>query len=206
MSNELAIPEGCWVNPKGHFIPVSAISVPKQLESELVERLCSQARENSQWMKMFKADAISEVDSFRDLLADNYEVTRGGKKGNLTLHSYDGRFRIVKQRSEHVGFGPELQIAKQLIDQCINEWSEGANENLRIIVNRAFEVDKKGKISTARVLELRTYKIDHPDWIKAMEALSEAVIALDTATYIRFYERSELTGEYEPIVLHMAKV
>ncbi|KZL19049.1 DUF3164 family protein [Pseudovibrio sp. Ad37] len=206
MSNETLIPEGCWKNAKGHFIPLSVITIPKQLESELVERLCTQAKDAHRTMKVLKANSISEVDSFRDLLAAQFELSRGGEKGNLTLHSYDGAFKIVKQCSEHIGFGPELQIAKQLIDKCINQWSEGANENLKIIVNRAFEVDKKGKISTARVLELRTYKIDHPDWVQAMEALSEAVIAMDTATYIRFYERNELTGEYEPIVLHMAKV
>ncbi|MGG9999724.1 DUF3164 family protein [Pseudovibrio ascidiaceicola] len=206
MSNELAVPEGCWVNPKGHFIPVSAISIPKQLENELVTFLSNRAEKINQLMKDLKADSMSEVESFRELLAAQYELARGGEKGNLTLYSYDGLFKLVVQRSEHIGFGPELQIAKKLIDQCINQWTVGANENLKIIVNRAFEVDTKGKISTARVLELRSYKIEHPDWQKAMDAIGDAVIALDTATYTRFYKRDEQTGEYEPILLHMAKV
>ena len=32
-----------------------------------------------------------------------------------------------------VVFGPELQIAKGLVDECLNEWAEGARDEIRAI-------------------------------------------------------------------------
>ncbi|WP_337050261.1 DUF3164 family protein, partial [Serratia fonticola] len=66
-------------------------------------------------------------------------------------------------------------MAKDIIDECVMEWSEGANANLRAIIFDAFEVDKAGKLSVSRILSLRRIKIDDPRWLTAMEAISESL-------------------------------
>ena len=113
---------------------------------------------------------------------------------------------------EHIHFGPELEAAKALIDQCIEEWSEGGNQNIRALVDHAFQVNKEGSIDTGRVLGLRSVNMKSengdvdPNWVKAMGAIADAVKVKSTASYVRFYEENPSTGKLETISLDFAKL
>jgi len=72
---------------------------------------------------------------------------------------------------------------------CSPQWSEGANENLRAIVDDAFNVGKSGLVSTSRVLGLRRLNIKDATWKKAMDAITESMQVVSSKTYMRFYER-----------------
>ena len=95
---------------------------------------------------------------------------------------------------------------KALIDECVQEWSQGANDNMRVLVNHAFQTDKEGKINTGRVLALRRLAIQDEKWQQAMQAIADSMQTASTKPYIRFYERMDATGEYRPISLDVAGV
>jgi hypothetical protein len=128
----------------------------------------------------------------------------GGKKGNLTLVSFDGRFKVIVAQSETLVFDERLLAAKELIDQCIRGWSEGASTELLALVNDAFRVDQAGKLSSGRILGLRRLDIQDKKWKKAMEAISESVQVASSKRYIRFYVRLEDSEEYAPVSLDVA--
>ncbi|WEH92951.1 DUF3164 family protein [Acinetobacter soli] len=133
------------------------------------------------------------------------DVAVGGAKGNLTLFSFDGKYKIVRQIQDSIRFDERLQAAKALIDECIQSWSANSNDYLKVLVNDAFQVDKEGKISTGRVLGLRRHNIDDTKWQKAMQAISDSIIVTDSKNYVRFYERDE-DGKYQPISLDFANI
>ncbi|WP_057465584.1 DUF3164 family protein, partial [Pseudovibrio sp. POLY-S9] len=201
MSNETLVPEGCWKNAKGAFVPLATIKMEHQEEDALVKEIVESARFLNQALSKFKVDALGNVQAFRELIAEKYGAKKGGKKGNMTLLSYDGTLAVQVAISEHISFGAELEAAKALIDQCINKWSEGANANLQVLVDDAFHVDQQGKISTSRVLSLRRSSIEDPDWLRAMDAISDAVRITGSKTYLRIYERDPMTGLQTPISL-----
>ena len=62
-----------------------------------------------------------------------------------------------------------------MIDECLNDWTEGARAELRTLVNNAFRVDQDGNIKTGEVLSLRRLKFDDTRWQQAMTAISDAV-------------------------------
>ncbi len=205
-ANTQAIPTGFWKNPKGAYVPLETIKLEHQEEDALVKEIVESARFLNKGLVRFKANALGDVQAFRDLIAEKYGAKRGGKKGNMTLLTYDGTLSVQVAISEHISFGPELEAAKSLIDQCISKWSEGANQNLRVLVDDAFQVDKEGKISTSRVLALRRSNIEDEDWQRAMEAISDAVRVTGSKTYLRIYERDPMTGLQTPISLDLAAV
>ena len=149
---------------------------------------------------------MDEAEAFRALVAEKYGANKGGAKGNMTLRSFDGKFEMQVAVSEFLSFGPELQAAKGLIDICVERWSEGANDNIRALVNHAFQVNKEGRIDTGRVLGLRRLEIDDAEWNRAMDAISDAVRVTSSKTYIRFYEVNTETGTRQPIPLDLAAV
>src|SRR3546814_10796850 len=67
--------------------------------------------------------------------------------GNRTFTSYDGLLKVVVHVSETIIFGPELQVAKGLVDECLREWSATSSVEIRAIINRAFDVDQQGRIN-----------------------------------------------------------
>ncbi|MFI5447568.1 DUF3164 family protein [Polaromonas sp. UC242_47] len=130
----------------------------------------------------------------------------GGKKGNVTLFNFDGSFKIVRAMQENLVFDERLQAAQSLIAECIASWSKGSNDNIKVLVNQAFQVDRAGKINTGRVLGLRSLKIDDPKWLRAMAAISDSTKTVGTKAHIRFYSRDDMSGEYIPIHLDLASI
>jgi hypothetical protein len=139
---------------------------------------------------------------------ERYNAPIGGKKGNVTLTTFNGQYKVVRAMHDVLMFDEGLQAAKALIDECVNSWSEGANPNIRVLVNDAFQVDKEGKISAGRVLGLRRLQMVDATgkWELAMLALGESLRVQGTVPYIRVYERIGKDGKYEAISLDVAGV
>lgn len=197
------IPEGYWEDANGNLIPEAKIKDIDKLRHQTVTMMCEAAKGVASVIKNFKADAMNDVSTFVETSLEQYGVKCGGKKGNVTLLSFDGRFKVIRQISDTISFDERLQAAKTLIDECVVEWSANVNDEIRVLVNHAFQVDKQGKVNTARVLGLRALKITHPKWIKAMEAIADSMQTVSSKPYVRFYERNA-EGEYLPISLDVA--
>lgn len=205
MNQVLEIPQGFKLNAKGHFVPEATIK-PIDLEKDaLVLEMVKQAKALQNAMHNFKSVAFGDIAALVQLSAEQYDVKLGGNKGNVTLFSFDGRYKIVRQSQDSIRFDEKLQAAKALIDECIGRWAEGSNDNIRVLINDAFQVDKEGKISTGRVLSLRRLDIHDEQWTQAMLAIGDSIIVTDSKSYVRFYERDE-KGAYQPISLDFANI
>ncbi|MBK5072543.1 DUF3164 family protein [Budviciaceae bacterium CWB-B4] len=156
-------------------------------------------------LKSFKTAVFSDCQAFMELIAEKYERKTGGIKGNVTFSSYDGSLQIQIKVQDSLAFGPELQVAKGIIDECFHEWSEGANANLRTLITDAFSVDQAGKLNTGRILSLRRIKIDDERWLQAMAAIADSLLVASSKTYINFKEKDD-SGKLISISLDMAAV
>ncbi|WP_221029933.1 DUF3164 family protein [Actomonas aquatica] len=204
MSTTPTIPEGYKADSLGRLVPVANIK-PIDLERDtLVDSLVSQARFLNERLRAFRISAHDDIQALAELSAEKYGATLGGKKGNLTLTSYDGRYKVMRAISEQLVFDERLQAAKKLIDECITDWADGARPELRTLIDDAFQVNKQGRIDTARVLSLRRLEIEDPRWKSAMEAISDALQVSNTRSYIRVYERVGNTDRYQQINLDLA--
>lgn len=200
------IPEGFKQKANGDLTPISLIQPIDLARDDLVLQIVEQAKHVQGELAAFKAGVFADIAAFVELSAEQYGAKLGGNKGNVTLVSFDGRYRIQRAISETLTFDERLQAAKALIDECIKRWSEGSNDNIRVLVNDAFRVDKAGEINTGRVLGLRRLKIDDKEWQQAMLAISESVAVTGSKSYVRIYERVGDTHKYEPISLDIAAV
>lgn len=209
MSNEQnVVPKGYWEAADGSLIPESKVSDVDKARDKLVKKLCADAKKIQATMAAYKGQAMVDIAEFVQMSADQYNVVLRGAagKGNVTLVSYDGRFKVVRAMAEKIAFDERLQVAKAKVDECIHRWAKGANKNLQVLVNKAFETDKEGNVSAGRILSLRSYQIDDPDWRLAMDAIADSMRVSASKSYVRFYERDDATGEYRAINLDLAGV
>jgi len=198
------IPEGYMENGLGHLIPLDKVKPVDMARHELVMELVNMAEKLQGDMKRFRDRAMGEVESFADLSAEKYEAPIGGKKGNVRLVSFDGRYMVQRQISENLVFDERLQAAKALIDQCITRWSEGSNNNIKALVNSAFDVDREGRVNVGRILGLRSLDISDSDWLQAMKAISDSIQVAGSKAYLRLYKRRDGDGKYAGIPLDLA--
>ncbi len=198
--NTKEVPVGYLRNAVGHLVPIESIKEIDLARDEFVREVVDQAVAVSEVINKFKQKMAGDMQAFLELSAEKYDVDLGGARGNLSLTSYDGRYKVLRAVSERLDFDERLQAAKELVDDCLRMWSKDAGPELRTLVESAFQVDRKGRINAKRILSLRSLNIEHPTWKKAMEAISDAVTVVGSCTYYRIYERDD-EGNYNQISL-----
>jgi len=190
---------------KGALVPVELIRPQDILQDETVRRIVGYAVALSDQVARFKAHTFDDIGAFEALLEQEYGATVGGPKGNKTLMSHDGLFKVSVQVADYIDFGPELQIAKELVDECLNEWAADARPEIRAIVTRAFNTDKAGQINRAEIFMLLRLEITDPRWLKAMQAIRDAMRVVGSRTYVRCHKRKGPDAPWEPITIDLAK-
>lgn len=200
-----SVPEGFRQDAKGRLVPEDQIKEIDKLRDEFVLSIVDRACELRDELRDFKGDVFSEIEAFVETSAQEYDVQIGGKKGNVQLTSFDGQYKVIRAIQEHITFDERLQAAKGLIDECLKEWTADARPEIATIVQDAFRVDSAGNIRTGQVLGLRRLNIQDPRWLRAMDAIADAVQVTGSKSYVRIYKRDD-KGRYLPISLNIADV
>lgn len=203
MSELTPIPDGYRKDPLGRLVPESQIKPIDLARDALVAELIEKAKAQSAALAEFRRRAFDDVAAFVQLSAERYGTRLGGTKGNVSLLSFDGRYKVQRAMADNIVFDERLQAAKTLIDECLKEWGSGAAPELQTIVQDAFRVDQEGNIRTQQVLSLRRLDIQDERWLRAMEAISDAIQITGSRAYIRLYERIADTDRYQQISLDM---
>ncbi|WP_349295260.1 DUF3164 family protein (plasmid) [Thioclava sp. 'Guangxiensis'] len=190
---------------KGALVPVSLIKPENLLEDEVVRKIAGYASDLSAQVARFKAHTFDDLGGFEALLQQEYHVTKGGAKGNKTFMSFDGLMKVQVSVADRIDFGPQLQIAKDLMDECLNEWAADARDEIRTIVTRAFNTDKEGQINRTEIFMLLRLDIKDDRWQRAMTAIRDAMRVVGSKTYVRCYQRATPEAAWEAITIDLAK-
>jgi hypothetical protein len=188
---------------RGAYIPVEQIREIDLARDELVMELAAKIEAAQEGLKALRAKLLGDMAAFECLSVERYETKVGGNKGNLTLMSFDGKYKLKRQTSESFGFDEGIRAAKSIIDECLEEWSRNSPVPLRAIVEQAFDINREGRINTSAILGLRRINIDDERWNRAMQAISDSLFAQDSKAYVRLYKRDS-TGKYVAVPLDMS--
>lgn len=197
------IPEGYMRNVRGGLDPIELVKDIDKQRDLLVMNIVSAASEASKNLAEMKKKFMADIESFVKISEKQYGIKKGGQKGNMTFMSYDGQYKVLVSVNENLVFDERLQIAKQLIDECIQTWAEGSLPEIKALVQDAFYVGKSGKIDKNRILGLRRLDIKDKKWQKAMQAISDSLQVSGSKQYIRIYQRIE-GDKYELLNLDIA--
>lgn len=189
----------------GGLRPKELVKATDQLIDETVRRIMGFAVALSDQVARFKAHTFDDIGALTALLDQEYGVKVGGKKGNMTLTSFDGLMRVEIREQDCLDFGPELQQAKALIDECLVEWSADSRPEIRDIVTRAFNTDRPGQVNRSEIFMLLRLDIADDRWQAAMRAIRDAIRVVGSKTYVRCQMRSSYDGAWETVTIDLAK-
>lgn len=185
------------IDAQGRYVPCDTIRAVDLLRDDLIRSLIPEVEEISKKLAELKAKAFKDVDDFLALSASQYGVKSKAIKGNITLKTFNGEYEVRLASADNIEFDEQLQVAKELIDECLTEWCDGANAKLAVIVKDAFKVDRKGRLDKNRILGLRKYEIEDEKWKRAMEAIGNSVSVTGRRRYIRFFRIDDSGREYQ---------
>jgi hypothetical protein len=197
-----------WINRQGAAVHPDMVKVNDKIKDEMVEKLLNQAGEVSEVIAAFKKKANDEVDAYFALLLQNYGIDEKSKskKGNLSLENFSATAKVEIRISETLAFDERLQVAKLKVDEYLNDVTKDSIPEIRVLISKAFEVDKEGKVDAKKIFALKAYEITDPRWVQAMEIIDEAKQVSHTKPYIRFYTRASVDEKYELVPLDIAGV
>lgn len=190
---------------KGNLVPVEMISAADKLQDEVVRKIHVFADVLSAQITRFRDHTMADLADFDALLAQEYNAKIGGAKGNRTYQTFDGLKKVTVQVSDFIDFGPQLQIAKKLLDECLNEWSADSRPEIRAIITRAFNTDKEGQVNRSEIFMLLRMDIEDTRWVNAMQAIRDAMRVTGSKEYVRFYKRTAITDSWQAVTIDLAK-
>ncbi|HBG06295.1 MAG: hypothetical protein A2075_12050 [Geobacteraceae bacterium GWC2_58_44] len=199
----IEVPAGFRQNGKGHLVPEHLISPVEQMTDDLVTELAAKWRSLSETIAEFKQTTFGDVHALLGTINEEFQVKKGGEKGNVQLFSYNGGYKLLVAVNEKIGVGPELQACLEKIRECVQVWKEGAKPELIVLLDELLAPNGKGSVSIGKLLEVKRYKFDSDDWRMAMKALDESLRVVGSKQYLRLYERNE-SGAYIAIPLDIA--
>lgn len=194
------------VDAKGHLVPIELVKPQHKLEDETVRKIMGFAEALSDQIGRFRGHTMTDLGEFDALLEQEYGgKPRGGTKGNRTYQTIDGLQKVQVQIADLIDFGPELQIAKTLIDECLNEWAADAMPEIRAVVTRAFNTDKAGQINRSDIYMLLRLDSTDERWQSAQDAIRDAMRVVGSKEYVRFYKRDRPDGQWRAVTIDLAK-
>ncbi len=163
---------------KGRLVPLDLVKPADKLEDEMVRKILAFAADLSAQITRFKEHTFADIEAYQQLLQQEYGGRAGGAKGNVTFQTLDGLMKVQLQIADLIEFGPQLQQAKILIDECLVEWGADSRDEIRAIVGRVFAVEKEGQINKADLFSLLKLDIADPRWRRGMEAIRDGICPL----------------------------
>ena len=90
--------------------------------------------------------------------------------------------------------------------QTIAGQFEGIRDEIRSLVTRAFNVEREGQINKAELFMLLRLNFTDERWLRAMDAIRDAIRVIGAKQYFRFYERPNKEASWTAISIDLAKV
>ncbi len=190
---------------KGGYVPLNMVKAQHQLEDETVRKIMAFALDLNAQIARFRNHTMVDLGTFDALLAQEYGAKIGGAKGNRTYQTFDGLMKVQVQVADQVDFGPELQVAKKLVDECLNEWSADSRPEIQALVSDAFDTDKEGKINRSKIFMLLRHSIEDERWQRAMDAIRDAMRITGSKEYVRFYTRQKPEDGWQAVTIDLAR-
>lgn len=196
--------KGNWIDATGNSVPKKYVTPLDKRRDSMVEKLFREALAAQDKLIKLRRLVDAEVEKYLDSAAAeilNFERNEGG---NYTFTGFSGDKKVMVKVVNYIDFDERLQFAKQMIDACLERWSEGANDNLRAVVFDAFKVDAKGRVDTKRILGLRRLNIKDQEWKQAMDLISQAVTVIAAKEYVIFQRRPDQSADWQTVRLDIA--
>ncbi len=196
-------PEGFVYDASGNLIARCNIPASELRKDAFVAGLLAQVKEQKKQLEAFKQNLFQAFEAFRVEMLEQFgtKLHARGTGDNVTMFSFDGRFKITYKSAKQKTLGPEHDVSRQLA----RDWFSSQRDNLphdALIMVQDFVT---GDASVSKTIKFMNWDIQDETLLKAQEAAKDALLVIGSKSYFNFYERDE-EGEYHQVHLNFSKL
>ncbi|MCZ6372508.1 DUF3164 family protein, partial [Vibrio parahaemolyticus] len=154
-------------------------------------------------LAQFKANIVKAFEEFRVEMLDQYgtKLHARGTGDNVTVFSFDGKYKMTYKTQKLKSLGPEHDAARELARQYFDSKKETLEHDMLIAVQDFFVKDA----SIANTISFISKDFKDETLVKAQNAARDSLLIIGSKSYFNFYERDE-QGEYQQVHLNFAKL
>ncbi|BBO80197.1 sulfate transporter [Desulfosarcina ovata subsp. sediminis] len=197
--------DGLWIDGAGNAVPVKYVGQFDKMSDRVVGKLSRRAKQLSEQLAKFKQEIFAEIDKLITDMNDLYGENHRTEVGNKMLRDFSNTLKVEINVNKVLEFDQRIFTAKAIIDECIKRWSKGGDEKVKLLVDHAFQVDKKGNLDRDRLLSLRKLEIRDADWRKAMDIIADSLKVTGARSYVRFLSKDD-SGMWRTVPLDIAQL
>ena len=197
--------QGDWIDPKGRSVPQKYVKPLDRKRDMVVELAVREALRLEAQMEKVKSKILGRITNYIHTMETELGAPRTGK-GNIVLTGFSGDKQVEFKINDVITLDEKMLAAKAIIDECLTKWSEGAHKNLRIVVDQAFQVDKRGKVDTRAILGLRALNINDKKWKHAMDLIADSITIIGTRQYLQIRVRESASDKFRAINLNFSSI
>lgn len=188
------------MDENGDMVNVKYIDPTEIVKHNKIESIMQRVEKAQNDLITLKKELFNEVRTHLDDIAEEY----GEKwKGNAKLYNFSKTKCVEFSINQLLEFDEKLQIAKQKIDKVIETFSEGAREELKTIIKKAFKLDQ-AKVDVKQVRQLTKYVFDNEDWKEAVLLINQSLTVKGTKEYLNFSKRENPRDQWQSISLNFS--
>lgn len=193
-----------WTNHRGLSVPREYVSKFDRKKETTLGALVKKAERIRALLTDFKVESFDIADQLYTQMMIDANVDSTGRKGNYTLFSFDKSIKLEVNVSDRLEFDENINFAQQKLSDFIAAKTDGADQELRELVNSAFTTTR-GRLDTKRIMSLFSLKINHPLWNEAMDLIKKSISVNSTVRYLTLWVRNDY-GRYEQINLNFSNI
>ncbi|EKH9212839.1 DUF3164 family protein [Vibrio parahaemolyticus] len=196
-------PEGFVYNAEGNLIAKCNIAASDLRKDAFVTGLVQQVKAQRKQLAQFKANIVKAFEGFRVEMLDKYgtKLHARGTGDNVTIFSFDGKYKMTYKTQKLKSLGPEHDAARELARQYFDSKKETLEHDMLIAVQDFFVKDA----SIANTISFISKDFKDETLVKAQNAARDSLLIIGSKSYFNFYERDE-QGEYQQVHLNFAKL
>ncbi|RYF25163.1 MAG: DUF3164 family protein [Flavobacteriales bacterium] len=196
-----------WTDESGSVIPYNRTTKYERSAERVTATLAKEAMRLNAGLTAFKQRIKEEALK----LYEEFCKENGGKigkgKGGASFFNFDRSIKVEVRVNEPITFDQNtIQLAKQKLDELLNDGLENAKEFVKPLVMEAFETTA-GKLDTKRILGLSKHasRIKDERYAEAMALIAKAIRRSSTKEYFQVWVK-DASGEYQDIQLNFSSV
>jgi Protein of unknown function (DUF3164) len=190
---DLPVPEGYIRDSKGNLVHASQLSEADRMRSEIVIEKVQTAFDRAETHNDWIEHVVADVYAFCQVSAERFRTTFG--EGNsVTLQSFCGRFKLMLDSDDTVAVNESVTIAKQLLDECMEEWMVGGKPQAVALLKDTFRPGRNGAVSIGRLMLVLSHRHaaafkDHEKFQRVCDAIEQSIQKTGKRRHVRFYMR-----------------
>ena len=193
-----------WIDGMGNPVPPKYVPPVDKRRDKLVTHLVEKAQKTSQLLEELRQETLDAIEAYLTSIQKDYKINERTVEGNKRLSDFSHSQRLELKKGKYIDFDERLNVAKGLIDECIEKWSEGSDDRIKALVDQAFQVNEKGRLNKDRILGLQKLKFKDTTWTKAMKLINDSIQVVGSRDYVTFHVRNK-KGDWESIPLDIAR-